>query len=1046
EKVVDRLLSSPRFGEHWARHWLDLVRYAETGGHEFDYPIPNAWRYRDYVIRAFNSDLPYDQLIREHIAGDLISDPRVNHDDGFNESILGTGFWYLGEDFHGPVDVRADQVSHFDNQIDVMSKTFLGLTVACARCHDHKFDAISTADFYALAGFLKSSRRQEVMLDPGNRIGEAYHRAEQLHSTGAGRLPELMALLQSQIENGETEAFNKYVAAALQVLRTDPEWGRGDMLVFEGEDIPEPQATGGTADVQQLEPDGDFSWRHNKQLFWRDAQPGDKLSFSLDVDTTATSKFELFANLTIATDYGIVSTSVNGITIADQVDYYADALGTTGRVKLGDINIDGGAAAFEFEIEGANESAIKRHMFGIDYLELVPIMRDAANSVAVADAAAAHGLEESGVTAMVEALRSPALASPRHPLHLLQLLSKASFIDGPKQVRDGFRNRISRRSNAVPADDSVLFADFSDGIPENWTASGFALNHDHSGTAAFSAAGPAVMRGGTVSSATRGGNFYGVLRSPTFTIDHEKIHFRIAGEGVKVRVVVEGHWMDRYNALLFAGLSFDLRPNDQRRAVDFYEHVMAGDLKLQKGHQAHIEIIDHGEGWFALDEIRFSNSGDRYDPATSVESSLVETLVEDNFVEPESCSEFVAESVFENISQKESGSEEVVSWLIENGLAGLVTARAGGLATSLVEARNQVREAAAAAPAPQFAVGMIDGSPEDEYVLVRGNHKIPGDIVERRFLEAFVGEEGQEFEGSGRLELADMIADPGNPLTSRVMVNRLWHHLFGRGLVSSVDNFGVLGVEPTHPELLDYLAGEFTRDGWSIKRMVRRLVLTRTYQMASVAVPETVSGIPVAEVDPDNLLLHRANVRRITSESIRDSMLQISGRLDDRMYGAPVKIHLNKFMEGRGRPGGSGPLDGAGRRSIYVEVRRNFLSPMMLAFDTPIPLNTIGRRNKSNVPAQALILMNDPLVIELAGLWAGELVDSGGTIEQRIDRMFLTAFGHPPTAAQAEDAMQFLTAQAELLEVPKDDIAGNKKLWQDLCHVVFNVKQFIYLD
>ncbi|HEV3006317.1 MAG TPA: DUF1549 domain-containing protein, partial [Pirellulales bacterium] len=161
ERVVDRLLASPHFGERWARHWLDLVRYAESRGHEFDYPIPNAYQYRDYVVRALNADVPYDQFVVEHVAGDLLPAPRLNPARGFNESILGTGFWFLGEEVHSPVDIRGDETDRNDNKIDALSKTFLGLTVACARCHDHKFDAISTQDYYALAGFvLSSSYRQ----------------------------------------------------------------------------------------------------------------------------------------------------------------------------------------------------------------------------------------------------------------------------------------------------------------------------------------------------------------------------------------------------------------------------------------------------------------------------------------------------------------------------------------------------------------------------------------------------------------------------------------------------------------------------------------------------------------------------------------------------------------------------------------------------------------------------------------------------------------------------------------------------------------------
>ncbi|HJT76110.1 MAG TPA: DUF1549 domain-containing protein, partial [Gemmataceae bacterium] len=165
EKVVDRLLASPQYGERWGRHWLDLVRYAETRGHEFDYPIPNAYQYRDYVIRAVSADVPYNQFVTEHIAGDLLDRPRRDPRTGSNESILGTAFWFLGEEVHSPVDVRQDEADRFDNRIDVMSKAFLGLTVACARCHDHKFDAISSRDYYALFGFLESSSYRLVRFD-----------------------------------------------------------------------------------------------------------------------------------------------------------------------------------------------------------------------------------------------------------------------------------------------------------------------------------------------------------------------------------------------------------------------------------------------------------------------------------------------------------------------------------------------------------------------------------------------------------------------------------------------------------------------------------------------------------------------------------------------------------------------------------------------------------------------------------------------------------------------------------------------------------------
>ncbi len=165
ERLIDRLLDSPRFGEHWARRWMDLMRYAESHGSEGDPDTPEAWRYRDYLIRAFNADTPYDQFIREHLAGDLLEEPRINTEIGINESLLATANWRLVEHGFQPVDPWEDRVKWTDNQIDVLSKTFLGLTVACARCHDHKFDAISQKDYYALFGSIKGARPTQRAID-----------------------------------------------------------------------------------------------------------------------------------------------------------------------------------------------------------------------------------------------------------------------------------------------------------------------------------------------------------------------------------------------------------------------------------------------------------------------------------------------------------------------------------------------------------------------------------------------------------------------------------------------------------------------------------------------------------------------------------------------------------------------------------------------------------------------------------------------------------------------------------------------------------------
>ncbi len=338
------------------------------------------------------------------------------------------------------------------------------------------------------------------------------------------------------------------------------------------------------------------------------------------------------------------------------------------------------------------------------------------------------------------------------------------------------------------------------------------------------------------------------------------------------------------------------------------------------------------------------------------------------------------------------------------------------------------------------ALAMLEGNGQDELLLIRGNSKTPGEPVPRRLLEAIAGSDPLAAgSGSGRFQLAQAMLAPTNPLTARVMVNRVWHHLFGQGIVVSVDNFGVLGQPPTHPELLDYLADQFVREGWSVKRLIRSLVLTRAYQMSSR--PDAAD-----EQDPQDLLLHRMRIRRLEGEAIRDAILTVSGRLDRTQFGPSVPVYLTQYMEGRGRPA-SGPLDGNGRRSVYISIRRNFLSPMMLAFDMPIPFNTVGRRNVSNVPSQALIMMNDPLVVEQAALWARRvLAQPGLSPPERIGLLYEQALARPAESHELQSALAFLEQQGRELGIAEGGWQTDERAWSDLCHVLLNSKEFIFVN
>jgi hypothetical protein len=733
--LVDRLLASPHYGERWARHWLDLVRFAETSGHEFDYEIPLAYRYRDYVIRAFNADVPYNQFVVEHLAGDLLPDPRRDPTTETNESALGTGFFRLHEGVHSPVDLKEDGASKFDNQIDVMGKAFLGLTIACARCHDHKFDAITTKDYYALNGILSSSRHTLAFLDPPSKFA-----------------PKRLELEEIRRKVGDLCGAGITTGRAKDADSPD--------IVFESFDGPTYEG-----------------WFVNGDAFGR------------------------------------------------------------GPTKPGDVRIKG------------------------DKVE---------------------------------------------PLE------------------------------------------------------------------------PGVAHSGAISDRLRG-----VLRSRTFTLTRPYIHYLASGRGGRINLIVDG--FEKIRDPIYGGLQRDL--NGEAPAW------ITMDVAQWAGHSAYLELDDgatvdfttgqalirEGRGYIAVDEIRFADGPAPPIPTRSTPS--------------------------------------------------------GDRPAALAPLLARYREVESSLPEPTLGQALTDGSGIDARVHVRGSTKIMGEVAPRRFLEVFAdpATPTPTPEGSGRLELARRIVEPTNPLTARVLVNRLWHHHFGRGIVASVDDFGAMGREPTHPDLLDYLASRFVASGWSIKAMHRLIVTSRAYRMSSHLDPEG------DRLDPSNELWHRRDVRRLEAESIRDAVLSVSGRLDPTLFGPSVAPHLTKFMEGRGRPGHSGPLDGDGRRSIYLNVRRNFLTPMLLAFDFPTPSGPMGRRNVSNVPAQALTLMNDPFLVEQARIWASKVrKDPNTPAAESVARMYREAFGRPPGENERADALAFLDEQARAYGKPDDPRA-----WADLAHVLFNVKEFV---
>ena len=842
------------------------------------------------------------------------------------------------------MDVKGEEAARIDNQIDVFSKAFLGMTVACARCHDHKFDAITAADYYALAGFLQSSRRRIEWLDSDDQQQRKINQIlEQRDSINA------VALREAAVWSTET-----LTSQLLQMIGTHHAVA--------------PNQQQASLDSQPVSHAG----KDDAAVF----NPADPLSLMAFLQT-----------------------------------------------------------------------ARKKY---------TP-PKDAATD----DAADGHNAVSN--TALME---------------------KAG----------AWSRRVLMHASSNPASDvdqaqTVLFASLQSGIPEGWLAYGQALMNQQSGASSsqqslvrWSTAGPAITTTNGVSSLDIAPNLKGSLQSPTFELQHPEVLVLVAGQNSRVRLVIDGYVMNEFSELLFNGAKQSINTEGQFRWIR-----LNGDVHRYMGHRCHLEFLDEGDGWFCVKEIRFAVHPGGRPPqtetasefnvrlATAISGEHISTIAEliqtyaDHVIRHQEWPAIAARlqllPSFRSALNPSVGTTTATASPAQATNAKSLTT--GAPETSVIQDFvNTWQHLAENLPEGDPVMVMCDGSPEDEHLFIRGSHRNRGALVPRQFLTAFVSQSSESAAsadwtqtGSGRLYLADQVTGSANSLTSRVAVNRIWQHMFGRGIVSSADNFGVLGSPPTHPELLDYLATRFQTEDWSVKKLIRLIALSRTYRQSSTGRKDANAA------DPTNALLHRARVRRLEGETIRDAILAVAGQLRPTVYGPPVPVHLTAFMQGRGRPKNNGPLDGDGRRSIYQSVNRNFLAPFLLAFDTPAPATAVGRRSTSNVPAQALILMNNAFVEQQTRHWAQRLVAesqpsnlhaTGSEISKPEDQQYADivslAFRHAlartPTEAELQLFIKFSKAQAEDygIATTESSALNDARVVADICHVLLNQKEFVFLE
>ncbi|MBT44428.1 MAG: hypothetical protein CL922_03150 [Deltaproteobacteria bacterium] len=762
EKVIDRLLASPHYGEKWARHWLDIVRYAESNGFERDSDKPHIWRYRDYVIDALNMDLPYDQFLLQQLAGDEIEKPT-------SQSMIATGFHRLMQWDDEPADRLLHLFDNLDDDLRITAEGMLGMTVGCARCHDHKGDPISQEDYYSFMAFFRGMKQPgkggaNVEKVGGGEGDASYQAALQKHDAEGERFKAGLKDAEKQMGQQLIKAFPSLEG---RLSSSD-----GDFYVLLGD--------GREADPAQWfyttsKPAANWSavnfraenqkWKKGRAGFGKPGTPGVKIHTQWD-------RKELWAQ-------------------------------------------------------------------GTFLLESIP-----------------------------EKLR-------------LSLIHDEDF---------------------------DLY-----------------LNGQH-----------VLKRSGVIGSYKE------------FDADKKFLSSLQTGRNV---------------------VTVHVRQKSGRQSFDF-------GVKAHQGEKFTIDVA-------------------------------------------------------------------------------LSMSKAKGVDKGLIEKRKKLKEQIAQhaqrRPKPTSVNAQVvqehGKTPPALHIHMRGNpHAKDETVVTTRIPGIFGAEElkgtppvhGRNTSGR-RLALAQWVIKPDNPRTSRVIMNRLWQHHFGRGICATPNDFGYLGERPSHPVLLDWLATELVTRKWSLKAMHKVIMLSQAYQMSSRGEAAALSK------DPDNKWFWRFNMRRLTAEELRDSVLAATGRLNRKMGGPSIYIKLSAEVlatsSTKGGKWGNSPEEEQTRRSVYIKVKRSLVPPILQDFDLADTDGTCPVRFRSILPTQALAMMNSSFVNEEAVSFAKRLrAEAPDDPRRQIGLALEIALSRPATARELDYGMEFVEVMM------REHKLSSEEAFNRFALLVLNLNEFFFLD
>ena len=976
EKVIDQLLKSPQYGERWGRHWLDVARYGEDQAHTFKarkYPL--GYRYRDWVVAAINQDMPYDQFLVNQIAGDLTGEPDRH------ERLAALGLFALGPVYYQDNGEKAKALAdEWDDRVDTLTRGILGLTVSCARCHDHKFDPITMRDYYGLTGIFSSSQYRERPIAPdqviaARKVADDALKEQQLVIDRylADQARKLRPTLVGEVAS--------YVMAAWTVVNQSK---GGEKPKKVAERLAKQQKLSPTLLMRwvgYLAPVKNASQKALRPQLapWWELIALQDATMDLSADEQARAAVQEFADSLqhlaeqvlpqrekILGHFGANLAFVDG---NDRAEVPA------GEIPLGNLFDDSSAVSLDAAVSSdkfkataaAGDLGVDRVTLGLEgTLEIADGIRFQFSHLG-ADGSKHGSVTNDGWDTQggIRTEGKPANPGMGRAEQGIGMHANALITFDLAEIR---------RSGLLPADQKFVFIADRAGINDDVAGSpapsahlAVILSRPHRKEAVYDAVLAAEVNG-----------------KPLKVDENDMVYYfgdppaaPLTGDGRFVRFEIPVPADARYLTLVTTGAGGGPDGNPINS-----DHAVFSGARL---------VLDPPPDSDPL-------AGKKPAAAAGVESMRDTALL--------------------------------LSWLLyDEGLLGLPGTEVEGklqeeARQGLVDLRSRQAEMKKEAESLQIqmAHSLTDGKGADLKVYLSGNPENLGEDAPRSLPAIFTAGTRQPFEtqGSGRLELARSITSPDVPLTARVIVNRIWKGHFGFGIVRTTSNFGERGDRPSHPELLDYLASQFIKHGWSMKRLHKEIMLSAVYQQGNTHDEKAFLK------DPENRLLWKMNRRRLEIEPWRDAVLAVTGELDLTVGGPSIQLSDKNNM----------------RRTIYGFVSRHRLNELLRLFDFPDPNITAANRTTTTVPLQQLFVLNSDFMIDRARSLSKQIQEKAGQdVEQQAEFVCQLLFAR---SADKEEVVTF----KEFLELTSNVNPGEDKLTplEQLSLALLGSSEFLYID